>query len=59
MQRLLERLQDDTLSKVAVMKMEGYSNAEIASSLELSNRTIIRKLNVIRSIWSHECSDQL
>ena len=52
MQRLLERLQDATLSQVAVMKMEGYSNAEIASSLELSNRTIIRKLKVIRSIWS-------
>lgn len=52
MQRLLDKLQDDTLANIAVMKMEGYTNAEIAAALHLTTRTIIRKLQVIRSIWS-------
>lgn len=53
LQEQLDKLQDETLSQLAVMKMEGYDNSEIATSLQLSTRTVIRKLNVIRSIWSH------
>lgn len=54
MRRLLEQLQDEMLTKVAIMKMEGHTNAEIAAATSVSVRTVIRKLDVIRSIWSRE-----
>src|SRR5262249_2191340 len=53
-QRLLDRLGDDTLSRVAIWKMEGLTNDEIAGQLECSRRTVARKLDTIRIIWSEE-----
>lgn len=46
--RLLGHLQDDSLRSIAVKKMEGYSNAELASEIGCSERTIERRLNLIR-----------
>jgi DNA-directed RNA polymerase specialized sigma24 family protein len=46
--RLLDRLGDETLRKVAVWKMEGYTNDEIAGMLECARRTVARKLELIR-----------
>jgi len=37
-----------------VAKMEGYSNDEIAEQLGCSRRTIARKLDAIRILWSNE-----
>jgi len=48
---LLDELRDDSLRRVAVMKMEGYSNREIARSLECSLATVERKLARIRDKW--------
>jgi DNA-directed RNA polymerase specialized sigma24 family protein len=48
---LLVRLGDDSLRQIAVWKMEGYSNEEIAQRLDCGLRTVERKLGVIRSIW--------
>jgi DNA-directed RNA polymerase specialized sigma24 family protein len=48
---MLEQLDDDLLRQVAVMKMEGYSNDEIAAELNCVTRTIERKLARIREIW--------
>jgi DNA-directed RNA polymerase specialized sigma24 family protein len=48
---LLARLGDSTLQAVAVWKMEGYSNEEIAVKLGRSHGTVERKLRLIRSIW--------
>jgi DNA-directed RNA polymerase specialized sigma24 family protein len=48
---LLSGLADDDLSKVAVAKMEGYSNAEIAERFGCAPRTIERKLQLIRDVW--------
>jgi DNA-directed RNA polymerase specialized sigma24 family protein len=48
---LLGRLADDDLEQVAVAKMEGYSNAEIAQRFGCAQRTITRKLQLIRDIW--------
>ena len=53
-ERLLGRLGDASLRRVAVWKMEGYSNAEIADLLGSSLRTVARKLDVIRTIWNQE-----
>jgi DNA-directed RNA polymerase specialized sigma24 family protein len=42
---------DGELRAVAVRKMEGYSNEEIAAALGRSVATVERKLRVIRSLW--------
>ena len=52
--RLLECLGDATLQSVAVWKMEGYTNAEIADKLGCAVPTVERKLHVIRSLWTRE-----
>lgn len=53
-QRLLSALDDETLKAVALDKMEGYTNEEIADRLGCVPRTIERKLRVIRSLWAQE-----
>ncbi len=50
-QRLLDDLPDNDLRRVAVRKMEGHSNEDIAAELQCAARTIERKLRLIRSIW--------
>jgi DNA-directed RNA polymerase specialized sigma24 family protein len=52
--RLLGLLRDETLRRVAVMKLEGYLNAEIARALGTSLTTVERKLAVIRKRWEQE-----
>ena len=52
--RLLDLLGDETLRQVAVWKMEGYGNDEIADKLDCSRRTVARKLEAIRILWSKE-----
>ncbi len=52
--RLLELLGDDTLRQVAVWKMEGLGNDEIADKLACSRRTVARKLESIRILWSND-----
>jgi len=49
---LLESLEHEDLKNVALMKMEGYSNIEIAHQIKCSITSIERKLRTIRSIWS-------
>jgi RNA polymerase sigma factor (sigma-70 family) len=49
---MLERLADEKLRQIAVWKLEGYTNGEIARKLSCSRRTVIRKLETIRLIWS-------
>jgi RNA polymerase sigma factor (sigma-70 family) len=53
-QRLLDRLGDESLRRVAVWKMEGLTNDEVAERLGCSRRTVARKLETIRVIWSEE-----
>jgi DNA-directed RNA polymerase specialized sigma24 family protein len=48
---LLEQLDNQTLQAVAVGKMEGYRNEELASQLGCSVGTVERKLQLIRRIW--------
>jgi len=54
--RLLDRLGDSQLQKIALCKMEGYTTAQIASQLGRAVSTIERKLWVIRSLWAEETS---
>jgi DNA-directed RNA polymerase specialized sigma24 family protein len=48
---LISDLRDDQLRSVAILRMEGYSNEEIASKMDCSVRSIERKLAMIRRRW--------
>ena len=50
----LEGLKDDSLRQVAVMRMEGHANEEIAARLDISLRSVERKLEAIRKRWQPE-----
>jgi DNA-directed RNA polymerase specialized sigma24 family protein len=51
-QRLLGALGSADLAQLALWKMEGYSNEEIAAKLQCVPRTVERKLRLIRSLWA-------
>jgi DNA-directed RNA polymerase specialized sigma24 family protein len=52
--RLLETLGDETLRRIAVLRMEGYADPEIAVRLGCGLRTVGRKLELIRKTWMRE-----
>jgi DNA-directed RNA polymerase specialized sigma24 family protein len=54
---LLRRLDDVKLQAVAVAKMEGHSNEELATQMGCSVSTIERKLKLIREIWNRRGPD--
>ena len=49
--RLLDRLGEDSLRQVALWRMEGYTNDEIADRLGCARRTVARRLDLIRKTW--------
>lgn len=51
---LFARLNDMTLRVIAFQKLQGLSSEEIARSLEISSRTVDRKLQLIRAMWGEE-----
>jgi DNA-directed RNA polymerase specialized sigma24 family protein len=53
-QRLLDLLADEQLRHIAVWRMEGHRNAEIAQRLGCVVETVERRLRLIRSIWQRE-----
>jgi DNA-directed RNA polymerase specialized sigma24 family protein len=53
-QRLMGQLGDPTLQSVAIWKLEGYTNDEIAARLGCVTKTVERKLALIRSKWARE-----
>jgi len=53
-EQLLASLADETLRRIALAKMEGYTNAELARDLSLNVRSIERKLRLIRRTWQQE-----
>jgi len=53
-ERRLHSLNSPELRSVAVWKMEGYSNAEIAQKLGCVERSVERKLRLIRDRWTRE-----
>jgi len=50
--RLLSRLSGDKLRQVAILRMEGCTVLEIAARLGTSERSVQRKLALIRREWS-------
>ncbi|MBI3411158.1 MAG: RNA polymerase subunit sigma-70 [Planctomycetes bacterium] len=54
--RLLDALGNETLRQVALWKMEGFTNEEIAEKLGLTCRSVERKLERIRSKWTQDAA---
>ncbi len=55
--RLLDQLDQPLLRQIALLRLEGHANDEIAEKIGRNVRTVERKLNLIRSLWSQETRD--
>jgi DNA-directed RNA polymerase specialized sigma24 family protein len=49
-ERLLDML-DASQRRIALLKLEGHSNAEIAQRLDCGVRTVERRLELTRRVW--------
>jgi DNA-directed RNA polymerase specialized sigma24 family protein len=54
--RLLGQLGDAQLRDIALWKVEGYTNGEIAGRLGCAERSVERKLHRIRMAWEEAAS---
>lgn len=52
--RMMGRLDDDSLKRVAQLKLEGHTNEEIAAQLDCTVRSVERKLQRIRGRWKDD-----
>jgi len=52
---MIDVLGDQVMQEVARLKLEGHTNAEIADQLGCTERTVERKLNIIREKWTANC----
>ncbi|MBV8611765.1 MAG: RNA polymerase subunit sigma-70 [Singulisphaera sp.] len=52
----LAGLRDEALRRIALRRMEGYSNEQIAAQMGCSRRSVQRKLRLIRKAWLREGS---
>jgi DNA-directed RNA polymerase specialized sigma24 family protein len=53
-QALLTALPEGDLREIAVAKLDGFTNDEIAGRMGVQTRTVERKLRTIRELWSHD-----
>jgi RNA polymerase sigma factor (sigma-70 family) len=52
LERRLQSLADPALRQIALWRLEGYSNREIADRLDCTERSVERKLERIRKLWA-------
>lgn len=57
--KLMAGLPNDSLREIATLRMHGHTTHEIAKILEVSPRTIERKLNLIRRTWQPDSESQV
>ena len=55
--RLFALLEDDQLRQIALCKLEGYTNEEIAGKIGRAPPTVERRLRLIRERWQGEIGD--
>ena len=48
---LMSQLPEPDLRKLVLLKLEGYTNEEVAEWMKITRRTVQRKLELIRRIW--------
>jgi DNA-directed RNA polymerase specialized sigma24 family protein len=51
---LIQRLRDEPLRRIAELHLDGYTALEIAGKIGVSDRTIERKLELVRKAWQRE-----
>ena len=51
-ERRMHALGDDSLRQIAVMRLEGYTDEEIARRQGCTRRTVQRRLDIIREEWA-------
>ena len=51
LERRLAALANPVLRQIALLRLEGYTNSEIAGQLAVTERTILRRTERIRSKW--------
>lgn len=61
-ERLMGSLRNEEIRSIAALRMDGFSSAEIAEKTGLSERSVRRKVNLIRDTWlevveGDECQD--
>jgi RNA polymerase sigma factor (sigma-70 family) len=52
LERRLEALDDAQLTEIALWRLEGYTNREIADRLDCTERSVERRMERIRSRWT-------
>jgi len=57
MDRLLGLLDDGELRAIALLKLQGFTNEEIAAEIGRALPTVERRLRLIRDIWQEEVAD--
>ena len=57
-EQMMLLLGDEELVQLAKLKLEGFSNEEIAKEVNRATRTVERKLQLIRKIWIHRLADE-
>lgn len=55
--RLLAVLGDDDLRRIALLRMDGHSVAEVAAVVGIAPRSVKRKLAIIRRKWEGACRE--
>ena len=55
--KLLAELTDETAQRVAALKIEGFTHQEIADKLDITTRTVERRLKQIRELWQKILSE--
>jgi RNA polymerase sigma-70 factor, ECF subfamily len=58
LERRFQMLKDPELRQIALWKLEGYTNPEIAAQLECTVRTVERKLERIRAYWETDSDER-
>ncbi len=53
-QSLLDSLADSTARQIVLLRLEGYTQEEIAAQLKCNVRTVERRLNQIRELWQRK-----
>ena len=56
-ERLLAALPDDNFRRLVVLKLEGFSNQDIAMKLNWGQRTVERRLGLVRKLWTQADSE--
>jgi DNA-directed RNA polymerase specialized sigma24 family protein len=57
-ERLLAVLKDAELRRIALLRMDGHSVEEVAAQVGCAPRSVKRKLQLMRTIWTRETCDE-